>query len=502
MKGDDTMDDLNTVLGCHWLEATRGEPAAEYDCRGIRELPSSFHNVCDAIQVKYQSGGFARNLRLHCPSPNQFNRSRLLELLAGRTVAILGDSMANNLWCGMFCALSLAAPGMSYRTNAKGSSASAISMWPPWAGARPIQWIPPGCADSRRHCGDNPKSALSLHLGMQSVHSLAIKLLHARTAPEPLVLLLFSCASRQHGELWYLAEAMAHAVGWAGLASHADPLRRLCEWTNDGCNHSSFNKASHNMSRRARSRSTDNSVLGTWKKVNGMLKLNTSEGRDIVLLVESSAEHFPELKRYLTGYEHVLDEAGSYDRYGLSAFVAGAKLLHENDPDVLDALQSIRFPWVGAWPSGDRNFRTWMWNEHLPIPFGLGLASESCQGTSQPKQCMLDLLHKAGHNQSSGGSAWSLLPRVCAPTEESGANAPLSHLAPSWRVRMERDLAALHGIPRINSFELRRPRWDLHTGALPGRKLDCFHTSFTPGAYDVELATLQYQLELRQAGRP
>ena len=243
--------------------------------------------------------------------------------------------------------------------------------------------------------------------------------------------------------------------------------------------------------------------MGTWQKVSSMLKLNISDDRDIVLLVESSAEHFPELKRYLTGHKRVLDEAGSYDRYGLSAFVAGAKLLHENDSEVLSTLQSIRFPWVGAWPSGDRSFRTWMWNEHLPIPFGLGLARESCQGAVHPKQCMLDLLHKATYNQSSSdGGARSLLPRVCAPTDESGASAPLPHLAPSWRVRMERDVAALQGIPRINSFELRRPRWDLHTGALPGRKLDCFHTSFAPGAYDVELATLHYQLELRQAGRP
>ena len=154
------------------------EPAAEYDCRGSRELPSAFHAVCDAIQVNYQSGGPARNLRLHCPSPNQFNRSRMLELLGGRNVAILGDSMANNLWCGMFCALSLAAPGMSYSTIAQGPSAGAISMSPPWTGAQPIQCILPGCADYRRHCGDNPKSAISLHLGMKSVHSLAKKLLH------------------------------------------------------------------------------------------------------------------------------------------------------------------------------------------------------------------------------------------------------------------------------------------------------------------------------------
>ena len=268
------MGDLNAVLGCRWLEATPDEPAAEYDCRGSRELPSAFHGVCDAIQVNCQSGGSARNLRLHCPSPNQFNRSRMLELLGGRTVAILGDSMANNLWCGMFCALSLAAPGMSYSTIAQGPSAGAISMSPPWTGAQPIQWILPGCADSRRHWGDNPKSAMSLHLGMKSVHSLATKLLHERTAQEPLVRMLFSCASKQHGELWYLAEAMARAVGWVGLASHADPLQRLCDWTNDGCNDSTFNKARHNMSRGARASSTDNSVLGTWQKVSSMLKVS------------------------------------------------------------------------------------------------------------------------------------------------------------------------------------------------------------------------------------
>ena len=496
--------DLNALLGCRWLEATPEEPAAQYDCRGIRKLPSSFHAVCDAIQVKYQSAGAARNLRLHCPSPNQFNRSRMLELLGGRTVAILGDSMANNLWCGMFCTLSLAAPGMTYRTVGEGPLAGTISMLPPWSRAQPIHWFLPGCADSRRHCGDNPKSALSLGLGMKSVHSLALKLLQERTAKEPpLVLMLFSCASRQHGELWYLAESIAHAEGWAGLASHADPLQRLCGWTDDRCNGSTFNKARRDMSPRSKARTFDNSVLGTWQKVSGMLQLSISNGSDVVLLVESSAEHFPELKRDLTGYERVLDEPGSYDRYGLSAFVAGAKLLHENDSEILHALQSIRFPWVGAWPRGDRSFGTFgMWNEHLPIPFGLGLARESCRAAAHPKQCMLDLLNKASHNQSSSSDAGapSLLPHVCAPTEESGASAPLSHLAPSWRVRMERDVAALHGIPRINSFELRRPRWDLHTGALPGKKLDCFHTSFAPGAYDVELATLQYQLELRQAG--
>ena len=154
------MVDLNDVMGCRWLEATPNEPAAEYDCRGRRELPRSFHAVCGAIQVNYQSAGAARNLRLHCPSPNKFNMSRMLELLGGRTVAILGDSMANNLWCGMFCALSLAAPGASFGTIAKGPLAGAISMLPPWTSAQPVQWILPGCADSRRHCGDNPKSAM------------------------------------------------------------------------------------------------------------------------------------------------------------------------------------------------------------------------------------------------------------------------------------------------------------------------------------------------------
>lgn len=314
--------------------------------------------------------------------------------------------------------------------------------------------------------------------------------------------MLFSCAAKQHGELYYLAEAMAMNEGWAGLALHADPLQRLCERTNDGCKDSTFNKARHNMSRHSKHGTTDNSVLGTWSKVSDMLKQSPYDDRNVVLLVESSAEHFPELKRDLTGYERVLDEPGSYDRYVLSGLLAGVKLLHNNDSEVLDALQSIRFPWVGAWPSGDRNFRTWMWNEALPIPFGLGLARESCQGATNPKQCMLALLRKATLNQNSSvdGGTLSLLPHVCAPTEESGASAPLSHLAPSWRVRMERDVAALHTIPRINSFELRRTRWDLHPGAMPGRKLDCFHTSFAPGAYDVELATLQYQLELRHTG--
>ena len=269
---------------------------------------------------------------------------------------------------------------------------------------------------------------MSLHLGMKSVHSLATKLLHERTAQEPLVLMLFSCASKQHGELWYLAEAMARTVGWVGLASHADPLQRLCEWTNDGCNDSTFNKARHNMSRGARASSTDNSVLGTWQKVSSMLKLNISDNRDIVLLVESSAEHFPELKRYLTGHKRVLDEAGSYDRYGLSAFVAGAKLLHENDSEVLSTLQSIRFPWVGAWPSGDRSFQTWMWNEHLPIPFGLGLARESCQGAAHPKQCMLDLcpyqnLTPAPHQMSPPDVVFWHVMRECTRVQSEDALA-------------------------------------------------------------------------------
>jgi hypothetical protein len=63
--------------------------------------------------------------------------------------------------------------------------------------------------------------------------------------------------------------------------------------------------------------------------------------------------------------------------------------------------------------------------------------------------------------------------------------------------RLEDEAASRAGVPLLRSYEARVGRPDLHSGIQRGdassqaNRLDCAHSSFGPGAYDAEVASLE-----------
>ena len=94
---------------CSWRPSA--EPAV-YDCQEAHQRLPLWSEVCRKAARKYQ--GYQPNLQrlgLHSCNGTHSHAHRMLRQLHGRTVAVLGDSHALNLWCALTCWFS-SAPGV------------------------------------------------------------------------------------------------------------------------------------------------------------------------------------------------------------------------------------------------------------------------------------------------------------------------------------------------------------------------------------------------------
>ena len=74
----------------------------------------------------------------------------------------------------------------------------------------------------------------------------------------------------------------------------------------------------------------------------------------------------------------------------------------------------------------------------------------------------------------------------------------------AWRQHAEREAAAALSVPLLERLDARKPRWDAHPGvqAMPPNFLDCKHSTFAPGVFDVEAVGFLRALERRFGSHP
>ena len=100
---------MHAASSCSWKPST--EPAV-YDCRAAKLRLPLWSQVCSKAAAKYQ--GYQPSLQSLGPrscNGTHAHAHRMLRQLDGRTVAVLGDSHALNLWCALTCWFS-SAPGV------------------------------------------------------------------------------------------------------------------------------------------------------------------------------------------------------------------------------------------------------------------------------------------------------------------------------------------------------------------------------------------------------
>ena len=187
----------HAASSCSWKPSA--DPAV-YDCRADKLRLPLWNQVCRKAAAKYQ--GYQPNLQslgLRTCNGTHAHAHRMLRQLDGRTVAVLGDSHALNLWCALTCWFS-SAPGVLVERIDQPASLTigrlanfSYSMTHVEEGAvrSRVAWMLPACyRSSGNRCGD-PTSMTASPLDECSV-SLAEKLAAATDGTGQRVVLLFN----------------------------------------------------------------------------------------------------------------------------------------------------------------------------------------------------------------------------------------------------------------------------------------------------------------------
>ena len=189
------------AASCGWVDGG----AARYDCI---DVPGWAH-ACQGPHTRYSPMQPALRDARYVPCdvawPTRFNASRALELLANRTVAIVGDSLANNLFCALTCALvrdGAATFGALARGPVAHTSTVRISDH-----LHSSSWVLPTCAGGRHGRCIYGHSTLGAGCGANALENLAGK----AEAGMQLVVLHNPCAAHANVGLDLLHARMANA---------------------------------------------------------------------------------------------------------------------------------------------------------------------------------------------------------------------------------------------------------------------------------------------------
>ena len=149
------------MASCSWKPSA--EPAV-YDCRAAKLRLPLWSQVCSKAAAKYQ--GYQPNLQslgLRACNGTHAHAHRMLRQLNGRTVAVMGDSHALNLWCALTCWFS-SAPGVLVERRDQPASLTigrlanfSYGMTHVEGGAvrSRVAWMLPACwRSSGNRCGD------------------------------------------------------------------------------------------------------------------------------------------------------------------------------------------------------------------------------------------------------------------------------------------------------------------------------------------------------------
>ena len=453
-----SMHDVAAGPSCSWKPSA--EPAT-YDCRAAELRLPLWSQVCRKAAAKYQ--GYQPNLRslgLRECNGTRAHAHRMLRQLDGRTVAVLGDSHALNLWCALTCWFS-SAPGVLVERRDQPASLTIGRLANFSYGMTHVEdgvvrsrvaWMLPACyRSSGNRCGD--PTSMSTHPTTECSFSLAEKLAAAtENAGQRVVLLSNPCGVYFGDPVLRAVSKFMRANEMGAFAAPSNLLKAAMEGvTMDTAWRTSYGQRA---SRAA--------------KVLARLR-NGSMG----ILVESAVPHFAAHEADLADVDPILlDDEGSYGRFTVS----GGLWLHRiaRMPNASAALQAYRIarPAFSSWKQSAGNF---------PQAIAFGPASACGDDT----HCI------AKHR--------TLLARSCAP-RKGGSDLV------DWRIATERAAAASAGITTLRSFEARLSRFDVHPGLQGGSNslrsvFDCSHSSLVPGAYDGEVLALASALNLEAAAQ-
>ena len=399
------------------------------------------------------------------------NATRILQLLHNRTVVVLGDSHALDLWCGLVC----------WFATTGGAQLGRLSVKPPLSGSWVLtmdlppfktHWQVPLCASGDgkgqcgqgTHCGTLRKGSCLPGCG----HNLFQQLLHK---PERLFVLWSPCAQ-------YAAAGKLHSgmMLRSGLKLErfrqlgTDPLAAICPAI---CPNMA-NTTIHSYAQVAR------------RAAYGLRALHKSSSSSGGALVQALPAHFPEVEGMLTPWHaQRLDGLGSYDRLVASGLLWLHRQLANNDTEAL--LQMGVDTLEHAEPS-------------LLLGTSRMLETFKCD-RSASQSCLLQLVRSIGGGP--GGLRHHLRAARCAPLPDAEVDRPLlaATTPPDWRQRIETAAALEANVPLLASYVSRRRRWDLHPGIQGGHpsqrssKYDCSHSVIAADAYVTEVIWLQRALE-------
>ena len=439
-----------------WLPAPNGT-AQQYDCN-FAAGAAEWRRVCSGVVAKYRSfQDGARPLQWSV----QPDVTRLMTLLDGRHVVVVGDSQAMTVLCALTCWF-IGKGAVSNRTSTKRMTLS--------LGLLVNHWVLPACA---RGAGRAACEAMSNKDGWCT--SKVVESMRRDEELAPLVMLYNSCDSYITSPGFsYFKDRLGRLGSISALAEWEDPL-------------------GDSFLRRPFSR--EPTAFSTGRAAGAMQSLrNLSETGCGYLGVSNPAmiAHFPEVPSVLESQNVSIDAPGSYERFVLSAFAWTHALLQDNETAAVSAfsLLGIVRPSWSTWKQSSGNYDP-------PTVVGLAhwvLQTGRCTGSSLTSaSCVLSALTKFG-GRGPADNRRLLRARSCAAFEGEDTRS-------EWRQRVLRSVAHQEGVPFLDSIRARRERWDTHPAIQSGRVssvqavFDCLHVSLQAGFWDGEIAALSSVLE-------
>ena len=405
--------------------------------------------------------------------------SRAIRLLNTRTVAMIGDSTAQNLWCALVCNF-LQQDGTTVDRNVtRGLGGMGMLRLRTTLGH--IDFLEPRSIENdaaKAAFGDLKRLASAVQQG--SLHKLVVLCnpfgLHT------------SRSELQGAAYWIFRERSPLRT----FQSWADLRLELCHRTRSYCRAGTVATIEKAYLNKALSYAT----------ILAQLMEGTGGADSLGILMESMPTHFPEVPgllkepREVDMMEDGLDERNSYDRFFVSALLWVHERLRRNTTSaVLKAMQistpaiSSVGPVVG----------------HADPAYIAGFArSEEAAAcavhTSSlvAENCYADAL--LAHPIAGGKRRSYFRLRDCRPISSISTNGLRGQ---GWRQRLEAQAANTAGVPLLKRVAHRVRRWDLHPGIKWAKYtqstalFDCLHSVRSPGSFDGELWELIFALEHR-----
>lgn len=439
-------------------------------------------------------------------APRRWDAVRVIELLANRTLAIIGDSLGLYMFCALSCALIADGRGSFGSVQAgpaPGTQTIAVHGQAP-AGAKlpgitiaPAYLLLPGCG---LRCGASGFSSHTQACSGGLIYQLGQQL--RRTAASPnqarpsqarpnrsLVVLHYPCTVHAASLTTKLPRRLSN-VTWTDFAAWPSLLPTAC--ATDGC---------------ARQADLASLNITMMEHATALARIEAVGGQGLALLVETVPTHFPTLKGCVRAAFAGLHMAGAAAPHEWEGFLLAALEWSRQlaaQPGGISVLQGVlRLARPAVLSKGNL--------EASLVHAAARYAHTACDRNSSRICLQLHTSHTAPSARPEPASSGTTPSSSCHVRSLVTARKRLSTRALScearrlslgaigWRQQIERAAAAARGVQLLARSEARDARFDAHPGRVHGARpfLDCVHNSFAPGAFDVEALNLLQALESR-----